>query len=79
MVIARLGGAIVMVSDLGAVCAGELLSVTLNVTESLETAAVGVPVMAPVDEFKLSPAGREPLVIDHVYGGFPPVAVNVVL
>jgi hypothetical protein len=30
------------------------------------TAAVGVPLMAPVDAFNASPAGSVPLVKDHV-------------
>ena len=49
----------------GAFCAGELLSVTLNVTKELLTTAVGVPVIAPVEAFRERPAGSEPLVIDQ--------------
>jgi hypothetical protein len=41
--------------------------------------AVGVPEMVPVEEFKLSPAGNLPTLIDHVYGIAPPLAVTVVL
>ena len=40
------------------------------------TAAVGVPVMAPVAVLRASPAGRVPLVSDQEYGVFPPVAVS---
>ena len=40
-------------------------------------ALVAVPVIAPVLEFKLKPAGRAPLEIDHVYGNVPPVATAV--
>jgi hypothetical protein len=47
------------------------LTVKLNVP-----AVVGVPVIAPVLEFKLKPAGRLPTVIDHVIGAVP-VAVSV--
>ena len=43
------------------------------------TTAVGVPVMAPVEAFKFKPAGKVPLVMDHVYGVVPPVAVSVAL
>jgi hypothetical protein len=46
--------------------AGLLESVTLNVRGVLLTAAVGVPAMAPVDPFKVKPAGSVPLVSDHV-------------
>ena len=38
--------------------------------------AVGVPVIAPLDAFKLKPAGRIPLVIDQVIGVVP-VAASV--
>ena len=39
---------------------------------------VGVPLIAPVVEFKDKPGGRLPLVIPHVeYGGAPPVAARV--
>ena len=64
-----------MVSEAGetvsvrfAVCvrAGLLESVTLKAKGVLVTAAEGVPVMAPVDAFRAKPAGRVPLVSDHV-------------
>jgi hypothetical protein len=42
-------------------------------------AAVGVPVMAPVDGFSVKPVGSEPLVIENVYGGTPPVATSAEL
>jgi hypothetical protein len=41
--------------------------------------AVGVPVMAPVEVFKVNPVGSEPLVIENVYGGTPPVATSAEL
>src|ERR1700690_151313 len=41
----------------------------LNVPSEL-----GVPVMAPVDGFSVRPGGNEPLEIEKVYGGTPPVA-----
>jgi hypothetical protein len=43
----------------------------------LVTAAVGVPVIAPVAALNESPAGKVPLVSDHVYGAVPPVAPKV--
>jgi len=36
--------------------------------------AVGVPVIAPVDAFKLKPVGSEPFVIDQVIGVVPVAA-----
>ena len=50
-----------------AVCvrAGLLESVTLKVSGALATEAVGVPMMAPVEAFRVNPAGREPLVSDQ--------------
>jgi hypothetical protein len=64
-----------------AVCvrAGLLESVTLNVRGVLATEAEGVPVMAPIEAFRVKPAGRAPMVSDQVYGATPPVAVRVAL
>ena len=53
-------------------------SVTRNVTLA-ETAAVGVPVMAPVVALSERPAGSAPAEIDHVYGAAPPVAERLAL
>jgi hypothetical protein len=39
-------------------------------------AVVGVPVMAPVEVFSVNPGGSDPDVIENVYGGTPPLAVN---
>jgi len=36
----------------------------------------GVPLMTPVEAFRVSPAGSDPLMNPHAYGGMPPVAVN---
>jgi hypothetical protein len=47
------------------VCTGNPLSVTITVNEYV-LAAVGVPLITPVDEFKLNPDGSEPLTILHV-------------
>jgi hypothetical protein len=48
-------------------------SVTLTL-KLLLPGAVGTPVRTPVAGFRLSPAGRLPEVIAHVYGPTPPVA-----
>jgi hypothetical protein len=55
--------AIVMLNCLVAICAA--LSVTRTVKVNIP-AAVGVPEIAPVDEFSESPLGREPLTIDQL-------------
>jgi hypothetical protein len=52
------------------------LSVT--VTVNVVPAPVGVPEIAPVVAFSVSPAGRLPVVIAQEYGVTPPVAANVV-
>jgi hypothetical protein len=51
-----------------AVCvrAGLLESVTLKVRGVLATDVEGVPLIAPVEAFRVKPAGRDPLVSDHV-------------
>jgi hypothetical protein len=49
-------------------------AVKLNVPDT-----VGVPVMAPVVVFKLKPVGKEPVIIENVYGGTPPVAASAEL
>jgi hypothetical protein len=38
---------------------------------------VGIPEITPVEEFKDKPVGREPEVIDQVYGVVPPEACKV--
>jgi hypothetical protein len=66
-------GALIVI-DNAAVAETEALSVTLTV--KLEgPAIVGVPEIVLPD--RLKPAGRDPLAIDHVYGGVPPVALSV--
>ena len=50
------------------------LAVKLNVPE-----VVGVPVIAPVEAFKVRPAGREPELIEKVYGETPPPATKLEL
>ena len=41
-------------------------------------AAVGVPLTSPVVEFKVSPAGRVPLVSVNVFGDMPPAEVGAI-
>jgi hypothetical protein len=69
-------GAMVSVIATDALCAGLLESVTVKVSGAPDIAAVGVPVMAPVEAFSDNPAGSVPLVSDQVYGFVPPVAVR---
>jgi len=57
-----------------AVCCWGLLSTTFAVKENVPV-WVGVPVIAPVDTFRFSPGGNDP-VFDHVYGDCPPVAAS---
>src|SRR3990172_2659869 len=52
------------------------VSVTRTVIFSVPD-AVGVPLIAPVPLFKLSPSGSTPTVIDQVSGSLPPVDVSV--
>lgn len=68
----------VMLSAFVAVCAGEPESVPFTV-KLLVPAVVGIPVIAPVAAFKFNPAGKAPVVIDHVTAPVPPVAPSVVL
>jgi hypothetical protein len=51
------------VADL--VCTGLLESVSLKVSDVALAVAVGVPVIAPVEVLRVSPAGRVPLVSDQ--------------
>ena len=60
IVIVSVAGAIVSVRLTFAVCAGEPESVTLKVSAVVFAAAVGVPLIWPVDEFSVSPAGSVP-------------------
>ena len=41
--------------------------------------AVGVPVIAPVEAFNLSPPGNAPLVVVQFKAGVPPVATRVAM
>ena len=58
--------AMVSVSDAAAFCAGLAESATVKVSGAPDTAAVGVPVIAPVAVFSDNPAGNVPPVSDQV-------------
>jgi len=55
---------------------GVALSVTVTVKLAVPL-ALGSPLITPVELARLSPPGRLPEVIDHVYGAVPPVACKV--
>jgi hypothetical protein len=78
VVIARGRGATARVRVTDFVCTGLDESATLKV-KLVELLAVGCPEMIPVDAARLSPAGRLPEEINHVYGAVPPVALSMVL
>ena len=72
VVIARAGPLIA--SDSGAVAEPDMLSVTRTV-KLLVPALPAVPEIVPPGP-RLSPAGSDPPVTDHVYGGDPPEAAS---
>jgi len=51
-------------------------SITWAVNEDVP-AATGVPLIAPVERFRLSPCGRLPEMMEKEYGGTPPVAMRL--
>jgi hypothetical protein len=67
--------ATIILSALVVAAAGLAESVTRTVKLKVP-AAVGVPLITPVLA-RLRPLGNEPLAIDHVYAGVPPLAVSV--
>ena len=73
-------GALMMMLRLAVVvaCVGvcESVAVTVKLTVPVKV-PVGVPEIAPVLAFNDRPAGRLPVVIDHVYGVMPPAAARV--
>jgi hypothetical protein len=80
---ACIAGRLVVVIFSGATISTEVEPVALccDALESLACivngkvpAAAGVPLIAPVDAFKLNPAGSEPAVTLNVYGAVPPLA-----
>ena len=76
VVITKAGGEMVRVKLTLCVSAGMLESVTLKVSGVLVTPTVGVPEIAPEDEFSDNPTGSVPVLRDHVYGALPPCAVS---
>ncbi len=61
--------------------AGDSESVTVKamLAAGPPTAVVGVPVIAPVEAFRVRPAGNVPALTEYVYGPTPPVAASVTL
>lgn len=57
--------------------AGKALSVTANVKLAAGAAAVGVPLITPVSEYKVSPGGNA-RVTDHFSGGLQPASCKVI-
>src|SRR5439155_959465 len=74
VVITSGGGAGLIVIDSGFDTVCEPLSLTCTLKVAV-VAAVGIPLITPADSDK--PAGKVAGATDHVYGGVPPVAVNV--
>jgi hypothetical protein len=72
-VVIRKAGALI-VNDSWAVAETDALSVTLTVKLD-DAALVGVPDIVPPE--RTNPAGSDPVEMDHVYGGDPPVALSV--
>ena len=72
----RVAAATVILKPLVAVCGDPAESVTCAVKLEVPI-AVGVPEMTPVALVSDSPAGSEPLDIDQLYGGVPPLAARV--
>ena len=66
-----------MLSAWEADCTGLLLSVTFTVKLTVPFGPVGVPLIAPVLELRLKPAGRLPTLREYVSGAKPPVATTV--
>ena len=66
VVMLNMAGVVVSVSAAVAFCTGLPESLTLKVSAAPDTAAVGVPLIAPVAVFNDSPPGNAPLASDHV-------------
>ena len=52
-------------------------SLTCTVNDAVP-AVVGVPLICPVELLSVSPVGKEPALIDQLYGVVPPLACSVV-
>jgi hypothetical protein len=69
---------IVSEKDCGAEVPPRLSFTVTAKLKGLPTLVVGVPVITPVPEFKLSPGGSEPEATTQLpYGGVPPVATRL--
>jgi hypothetical protein len=64
-----------VIADEVALRGGDPASVTLTLNVYWP-AFVGVPLIAPVAAFRVSPGGRLPLATTKVYGEVPPVAAH---
>jgi hypothetical protein len=71
-------GDVASASNTDCVCTGWPESATVKPNCTFRATTVGVPLIAPVAASNDKPAGKVPVVTDHVYGGVPPVAINVV-
>jgi hypothetical protein len=71
-VIVNGGGAIVIVRVAVATCEGDDESVTLKVSGVALTATEGVPLIAPVEAFRVNPVGSVPAVSCQKKGAMPP-------
>ena len=78
MVMDRAAAAMLIESCLLTVCGGEEESVACTVKVKVPE-ALGVPLIAPVEEFRLSPVGIAPTVMLQLYGVVPPDAASVAL
>jgi hypothetical protein len=79
MVTGVAAAAIVILSDFVAACAvGVVESITFMVKPNVPE-AVGVPEIAPVEAFRLSPGGNEDEISDQLYGVVPPPANTAAL
>ena len=76
VVMVSAGGSMVIDSACVSVCGGLSLSVTCTVKLEVP-AAVGVPLIWPVEALIDSPEGSVPEETDQVYGVVPPVALTV--
>jgi hypothetical protein len=59
-------------------CLGLALSVTIIVNVAV-WAVVGVPLITPVEALSVSPAGKDPELMDQEYGVIPTEALSVSL
>ena len=81
-VVVTVSGALLLIAMLrfAVVLTAVGVSESVSVIVKLELPrAVGVPLMAPVEELSVRPAGNVPVVTAQVYGVTPPVAARVAL